>query len=766
MANDAKSWLKTINSRYKQLHKDWMKEAKATVQVYEADDSAKVPFNILFSNTETILPTLYNSTPRPDVAKRFGQPDEAKDSVNYGAAQFALRTLEYVIDTNDPEYETFDEATRSATLSALVPGLGQVRVRAKDDEGYQSICFEHLAYDRFLWGFSRAWKSVPWVAYGHDLSRSDFEKTYPEVKEKDWYKKVDWEAKEKEADDANQGDAAESPNRPSKEPTLLVWEIWDWATKTILHVCEESVEEYLDEESYPEGIGFKFPSPEPLRFLKRVNNLNPIPPYRMYKAQAEELNELTRRMKRIAKAIKVRGVYNSSISEFEQIFSDDDSDTVLVPSTNAAAFSDKGLEGNIWLIPVEKLMEVYSALNAEREAVKAVIFELSGIADIQRGSATARVSAKAEEIKNQWSTLRTKRAQRDVQIFCRDLMRIAVDFASCTFSPKTFKDITQLPYPYAAQKQQAQAAMQQMQGMMAQHAQMAQAAQQQGQQPPPPPPQPPQAMVAALKMPTVEDCLQVLRSQFSRQYSIDIESNSTVDLEATEDKAQVAEFMNAFGQMMAGFGPLLEQNILAWPLMKEAIKEVTRKFRFGRDIQWIIDQMEAPKPKEQDGAQQLALLKQKHSADMAVKDAQVQKSLLDAQQETSRVLDDVTALQGALEREKLLRIKDQIIAAGKQVSAAEGLQKQAGREGGEAIPLLQAKVQGMLDEAMANLDAQLSRVESQPPRGAVAPGQPPAPSPEMQALMGMQQQIGVLLDKMSQPRRIMRDGQGKIAGIS
>lgn len=704
MGKSAQDWLKSIDQRFKRIEKDWLKEARSVIETYECKDKSKTPFNILYSNTETILPSLYNSTPRPDVGRRFGSGSDQEDSVSHAASSIATRTLEYIADTNDGEYESFDECTRAATFSALLPGQGVARVLGKEDNGRQSICFESVAFDRFLWGYARSWKSVPWVAYGHDLDQSDFEATYPEAVKSDWYKNIDW--KTLETDQANETKtngqmAGEKPG--AREPTLLVWEIWCWADRSIYHVTDAAKDSFVFEEPYPFALSTKFPSPEPLRFIKSVNDLTPIPLYRMYEAQAVELNELTTRMRKLAKAIKVRGVYNSSVDEFRDLFSDDN-DNTLIPSQTASAFMDKGIEGNIWLVPIDMLVSTYQALATERESVKNSIYEIMGIGDLQRGQSDPGDGVGTNEIKNRWSTLRTKRSQRDVQIFCRDLFRISLEFASNLFSLQTFKSITQLPYPFSFQQEQVRAAQQQSQMAQAQYSQMM--AQQPPPQPampgmppapapqvPPPPPPIPPEQLAMLALPSMDAAVGVLRDQFERQYRIDIETNSTIDLEATEDKADVSDFMNAFGQMMAGFQPLLEEGILAFPLIKQIIMEVTRKYRFGREIEDALEQMQPPPPKkpEDDGKDatiaglKMQLQNQQQLAQLSDKsgDIQLQARDLDAQQETNRALKQVLDMQSALNQAAQERREDAIRAAQREFDlkrdfAAKGQRQELG----------------------------------------------------------------------------------------
>lgn len=637
-----------VDRRFKSLKKHWLDDAEEVVDIYEAEEDEQVPFNILYSNTETILPALYNSTPRPEVGRRYTQIGQQKQ-IDGAVAQVAERTLEYSADTNVGEYETFDKAVRGAVLNALVPGQGQVRVRYKADGNYQELCYERLSYDRFVWGYARAWTHVPWVAFGYDMSRPDFEATFPEFVKKKAYTEFKWEEVEEEDDEeAERRDAAGT----KKEPTLLIWEVWTAATKRIQFVCSTFMEDFLREEDYPFALTTRFPVPEPLKFVLRNDNLLPVPPYKLYEKQAEELNEVTRRLHIVLKAIKVRGGYNGQLTELATILDGDD--TALVPVENASQIAESGgFEKQIWLIPIAELVEVARVLYEAQTSAKNTIYEIMGIGDILRGTSKASETAQAQEIKNQWGSLRIKRAQKDVMAFCRDLFRISLEFAANLYTPATFKQITKLPMLTQGEKQMAQKAMIRQQMMQQQGPQ-------QGQQPQQP--QLPPEMMAGMALPTWEEVTAVLRDRFERTYRIDIETNSTVDLEATEDKAQITEFMNAFGQMTAGLQPLIESGALPFEGGKLIMGEVFRRFRFARRVEQALDLMQPPQPKEDP-----KVVKEKH-------DAEMQKVQADAKRQIGEMQETILEMTGETER---LKIENKQLKAEQAIATSQqGLEKQ------------------------------------------------------------------------------------------
>lgn len=99
---------------------DFRKEAKEAIEIYDGLKRGENAFNILISNTETLQPAVYNSTPKPDVRRRFRDPD----MVGKVSSNALERALSYQIDDYD-----FDTEMVDVTLDVLLPGRGVARIR-------------------------------------------------------------------------------------------------------------------------------------------------------------------------------------------------------------------------------------------------------------------------------------------------------------------------------------------------------------------------------------------------------------------------------------------------------------------------------------------------------------------------------------------------------------------------------------------------------------------------------------------------------------
>ena len=227
---------------------------------------------------------------------------------------------------------------------------------------------------------------------------------------------------------------------------------------------------------------------------------------------------------------------------------------------------------------MRNLVTVVQQLYIQRQQIKQVIYEITGIADIMRGSSQASETLGAQEIKNQWGTLRLKKSQKEVARFARDLLRIMAEVAVTKFAPETLLGMTGLPFPTAIQKQQMmmQAQLQAQQAMMMNPG-----------TPPPPMPELP---------PSIEELQSMLQSDLLRSFRIDIETNSTVELEATQDKQEMAELMNAIAQFINGIAPAVEQGLIPFEVAKGMLLGIVRRYRFGADIEKGLETMQPPPP--------------------------------------------------------------------------------------------------------------------------------------------------------------------------
>jgi len=557
-------WLEEINDA-KKREKDFRENGREIREIYS--NEKKTPFNILYSNTETLLPALFSEVPRPLVNRRF----KDEDPMGKVVAEAAQRLLEYLIDTDIDDYDKFDKSMSNATLDGLLPGRGVTSIKYESDDDWETVCTDSRKWDRVLFGYADKWSKVPWIAYEEYLDREEARRLFGEKANKLTF----LEGEEQD----NEDDYKKEENKDKGyRKTARIFQIWDKSDKKIKYISSQYKDDFLREDEDPLELTGFFNCPEPIQFVEKSNDRIPTALYTIYKNQARELNRLQDRLNRVIEAIKVRGAYNGALGEeIEQILKEEDN--ALVPTDKAAMLAEGGLAQNIWMLPLAELVNVARELMQARESAKRVIYEVTGISDIIRGQSAASETLGAQKIKESWGTMRIKRLQKEVQRYVLDAMRLMLDVAVNKFSESSWAKMTGLPYSTTEQREQAQKIVQiaQVNRMNPQDPSIQQAMQ-------------------VLQMPNWGDVLEILKDNYSRSYRLDMETNSTIDVEATEDKQLVGDFMNAMGQFMNGISPLIDKGVMPFGAAKSMMLSIVKRYRFGREVEDELNQMSEPQP--------------------------------------------------------------------------------------------------------------------------------------------------------------------------
>lgn len=580
-----KRWLIELRIADK-TEKDWRGEGGRVLARYRGESRKRNQFNILWSNTETLRPALYNSLPQPDVRRRFRD----KDPLGKLASEIMDRCIQYAIDTT-----AFDTVIRAAILDMLLPGRGVTRVRyvpawtQGDDEDTQAIAWEQADVEQVQWddfrrGPGKSWDEVRWVGFRHRMTRDDLVRLNPEVGDL-----VELDV----SDDDNVRGADEAVN--DMFATAEVWEIWDKDSRQVYFICESYKDGPVKQEEDPLRLLNFFPCPMPLQAVEDSSSLIPVTLYSLYEDQAKEMDELTSRINRIVKGLKLRGVYDSNIAELSQVMRGEDND--LIPAENVSALLDRGgLEKAIWMMPIETAAKVLQTLYQQREVVKQTIYEITGISDILRGSTRASETATAQEIKNKWGTLRIQRMQTEVQRYIRDLFRLMAEIIAERFSPETLA---------------AQSLM------------------------------PPEAVQMALP---------VLQSDMMREFHVDVETDSTIAASQEADMAAMRDVLTAVVQFISGIGPAVQAKAFPVEAAKEIVLAIVRRAKLGNSVEDALDGIQEPQTPQGITPEQIEQAKQAYEQQIQQLQAQMQqmaKALQQALQEKQAAEEQAKAAQDA-----------------------------------------------------------------------------------------------------------------------
>jgi hypothetical protein len=612
------AWLEALECAEKE-EKDWIDQAERAVEAYRGDPkSSSRSFNIFHSNTETIVPALYNSTPVPDVRRRYNDDGKAAKA----AGDVIERSISYSIDVYD-----FDNLMLSGVKDMAIVSRGMARVAyepefvGEGDDVYvadEQVCCKYVPWRSFRRGPARVWNDVPWIAFEHFLGKESIQKLNPDVAEEKFYL---YSAEAKDDKDKDEGG-------PRFGKRARVWEIWDKDERKVYFISPDYAKGPIVTLDDPLGLQDFFPIPRPMQAVSTPDSLVPVTMLSIYSNLVDELNIVTRRIAALVKQLRPRGGYAGLSADIKALAEAGDGE--LTPFTNTEMLSATGGDLNklIMWFPLDPTVKALAHLVPQRDAIKQTIYEVTGIADIMRGASNPNETLGAQQMKAQMGSMRVQRMQAEVQRFARDLFRLKAEVMCNKFGFETLEKITGLRFPTQQEKQAVE-------GLKAQYEQMAQQAQAQG-QPAPPPPVTPEQMGEGKKIlesPTREEVEAIIRDHAVRSYNIDIETDSTVRGDVMRNQQQMGGFVQGLGSFFQAVGPAVQAGAMPPNVAGEMVAAFARTMKLGKQVEDAIsrwmdglrEQAENPQPKPNPEEMKLQLEAKKAEQDAAIRQKEVEQ---------------------------------------------------------------------------------------------------------------------------------------------
>lgn len=618
---EVRRWLKEIDLADKS-EQDWRASGEKILKRYRSRQRRKNSFNILWSNTETLAPALFNTPPAPDVRRRFRDDDPVGKAVS----QLLERCLEFQVDT-----EQFMHAIKQDVLDAILPGRGVSRVKyvpafapspvaapvegekteeAETPEGDEIVAWEqceleHVQWDDFRRGPGKTWAEVQWVAFRHRMNREELDELVADQPDD-----IRRAVAAIPVDDCEDDDIKKDESLKTVFGTVEVWEMWCKEYRQVKYVTKAYRANFLKTMDDPLGLIDFFPNARPLYAIQDSSSLVPLPLFEQYCEQADELDMLSSRINRIINALKVRGVYDATVAELGELMRADDNK--LIPTQNAALWLDKGgLEKAIYWMPIEQAAGVLQQLYQAREACKVVIYELTGIADVRRGTSDAQETLGAQRLKADFGNQRISGLRLEIQRYVRDTMRLMAEIVAEKFSPETLLRMSQMKIPTEQEIQQKIAQTQ---------AQAAQSV--------PPGQDPQQAVMAAMqklgqKPISLEQVLEVLHDDATRMFKIDVETDSMISATISEDMQGLRDVLSGVTQFMEGIAPAVQAGFFPADAAKEIVMTICRRSKMGSAVEDELDKMQPP-PQQADPKAQAAQAMAQQKAQEAQMNGQIE----------------------------------------------------------------------------------------------------------------------------------------------
>ena len=748
-------WYKCIMG-YERSYKRWEARVDRIVKKYKDDSrydrNPNARFNILWSNVQTIQPAIFARLPRPDVSRRFRD----NDPIGRVASMMLERALEFELE----HYGDYKSAMNNAVLDRLLGGRGVAWVRyephivgeqadnedmpedglevtedsdeAETEGGIENENQERIEYECAPVDY------VHWKDFGHTIAR-----TWEEVTAV-WRKvymsrpalveRFGEELGYQIPLDTQPDDLKQSYKSNDGVYEALIYEIWDKETGKVLWISK-SLGKILDERDDPLQLENFWPCPKPLYATLTTDSLEPIPDFVIYQDQARELDVLCDRIDGLINALKVRGVYDASATELQRLFSEGENNT-MIPVHNWMAFAEKqGMKGAIDLVDLapfaSALMSCYSAM----EQVKGQIYELMGIADIQRGQTDPNETLGAQIIKSNNAAGRLKTQQHAVVDFATTLLSIKAQIICNHFTDDTIVKIS---------------------GAM---------------------------QLSPQDQQLIPQAIELLRNEAAKNFRIEVTSDSMIYQDEQQEKADRMAFLQAVGGFMQQAVPMVQATPELAPMALEMLKFGVTAFKAGKQLEGIIDetadklrdqakQMEGqPKPlppeiqkaqmDNQAKTQQIQMQAQVEQAKLqgqmqlekAKQEYQAQENQLKFQLEEQRNQQEL-AMKHQLEEMRIEAEtnKDLLLAYLNNASKIETTRISSGLDTGEAAYQDNVQMANILQDQLG-----YSNMKNHPLQ--------PAIENMHNTNQQMTQMLAMLMDKLSQPKTVIRDENGKIVGV-
>jgi hypothetical protein len=548
--------------RYDQFHQDGDRVYRRfMLESVRANSSNGDKYNILYSSTETIKPSLYGQTPKVEAKTR---QTDTEDATKVYAAAMLEQVGQYSLDRLD-----FDYVMQNVVSDYVLPGLGQVWVRydpefvpappaeprdlmtprpgslappgptnttsavANDTEAEevlksQGIALDYVFYRDFLTGPGRHWHEIPWVSRRVFYTKKQAEKRFGAEKAS----KLLYSYNAQDKNTANGRSSNQASNNPKQQ--AIIYEIWDKVNRKVIWYSEEYPDDVLEEIDDPLRLEGFWPCPRPLRAVWATDTFVPKALYSQYMPQAAELDRLTERIRYLTEALKVRGLYDGSQENLANVL--DGPGNKMIPVQDWASFTGNGgITGAVQWVPIEMVVNVLTQLYQQREICKNEIYEITGFSDIVRGVSKASETLGAQQIKNEWAGGRLRDMQREVQRFIRDVIRIMVEIAAEHYTDENlllYAGVT-IPPPTPEEQQARMAAMQAG--------------------------QPPQPTRGEQMMAVAKQVIQLVRSEKLRCAALGIETDSTILPDESKERADRMQFLNSMGAFLQQAGPMALQ---------------------------------------------------------------------------------------------------------------------------------------------------------------------------------------------------------------
>lgn len=544
-----KLWLTELAAAKKAADK-WQKAGKKITKVFldqrEGDlfGQRANRLNVFSANVATMRSMMFGNVPRVEVSRRY---EDANDDVARVAAEMVERIANADIG------KQFSYAIGNALDDRLLVGFGLARVAYEAD--FETI--QHAAMTEYdaegneielapeyeeekktneaapvyyinwrdvLWSPARTWDEVRWFGFRNYLTRDQCVERFGE----------------KIGNNIPLGTTKRSQSKGGIEDDpwqkAEVWEIWCMEHEAVYWISE-GMDVICDAKEDPLELEGFFPNPMPLLANPTSGSYTPRADYILAQDQYEELNDVTSRVTMLQRAIKVVGVYDKQADGVQRMLQEG-TENQLIPVDNWAMFAEKGgIKGQVDWLPLDQVAAALDKLREYRTELVNLLYQVTGMSDILRGSTQSGETATAQSIKAKFASVRVQAMQDDFARFATDLQRLRIEVIA-----KHFDDATIV----------AQSNMQQ-----------------------------------TMDAEYIQPALELIRSLDAFRISIKSEQLAAQDMAAL--RQEKSEFIQGLAAFLQSAQPLVDKYPAAAPTLLEMLKWSMTGFKGSSSIEGVLD---------------------------------------------------------------------------------------------------------------------------------------------------------------------------------
>lgn len=385
---------------------------------------------------------------------------------------------------------------------------------------------------------------IPWNRFLYDIGK--------DWAECEWVAYIHYitkdEIKKQFGKDVSQMAAEADQLKVDKANKITVYEIWDKRTRTIFEIMEGEKEPLRVRQDELNLEQF-FDCTKPMISNMRTDKFIPYPDFMMIEPQLNAVNMLEARIKVLTRSIRDVGFHDSSLTKLKEL--QNAADGTLVPITDLI----KKMEGRtdmsavVVKLDIDKAAIVIQILSQQKEANKEEIYEITGISDIVRGNTKASETATAQQLKGQWANVRLQEKQNTINGMLRQLMRMYSEVIAEHFQPEILSLMTGVE--------------------------------------------------------VTPEMTQIMKGDLSRNFSIDVETDSTIAADEQQDKQDRNEMLQSVTGYLQVVLPLKQQGLIDADVARELLLVNVRGYKHAKNLEDIVLAMEGTDEQLQQLQQQL-----------------------------------------------------------------------------------------------------------------------------------------------------------------